>query len=216
MEAGSIIKAHLHLNSEKDENGRTSESSLVHALRNIRLITERDQDTGVATPDGYLGNWIGAIGYITILDQIGKCYRPLSQERISDANMSPIKKALFYFNFTNLNGKEIDAIYALRNAFHHDFSLLNLDEGRRRAKYIHHFQVNAHPTDRIIRLPFTPWDGNIDNRNNENATYVNLQALGDLVEKVYAELIKLESKGELILELAGGETELKARYIFYH
>jgi hypothetical protein len=128
--------------------------------------------------------------------------------------MSPIMKALFYF--TDLCEKEVEAIYALRNAFHHDFSLLNLDEQHRRPKYIHHFQVNAHPTNHIIRLPSTQWDGDINNRNNENATYVNLQALGDLVEKIYAELIKLEAKGELILELAGGETELKARYIFYH
>jgi hypothetical protein len=214
MGAGSVIKAHLYLNSERDENGRISESSLVHALRNIRLITERDQDTGVAKPHGYLGNWIGAIGYITILDQVGKCYRPSSKERIKDAKMSPIKKALFYF--TDLKEKEVEAIYALRNAFHHDFSLLNLDEERRRPKYIHHFQVNAHPTDHIVRLPTTQWDGDIDNRNNENATYVNLQALGDLVENIYTKLLKLESNGQLELELAGRETELKARYIFYH
>ncbi|MBI2284508.1 MAG: hypothetical protein HYU71_12420 [Bacteroidetes bacterium] len=214
MEIGSIIKAHLYLNSERDENGKVSESSLVHALRNIRLITERDQDTGIATPNGYLGNWIGAIGYITILDQIGKCYRPTYKEIIKDTKISPIKKALFYF--ANLNEKEVDAIYALRNAFHHDFSLLNLDENKKRAKYIHHFQVNAHPTEYIVKLPLTQWDGDINNRNNGNATYVNLQALGDLVENVYAKLLTLESNGEIVLELAGGEAELKARYIFYH
>lgn len=212
MEVGSVIKEHLHLNSAQDENGRTSESSLVHALRNIRLITGRNQDTGVATPDGYLGNWIGAIGYITILDQIGKCYRPKNKEVINPTNTPSIKKALGYFS--NLNEDEKVAIYALRNAFHHDFSLLNINIGR--PELCHHFEVNAHPTNHIVRLPKTRWDGKVSSRSPENVTYVNLQALGDLVEGIYTELLNLESKGELSLELDGDEIELKARYIFYH
>lgn len=212
MKMGSIIKAHLYLNSEKDENGKVSESSLVHALRNIRLTTERDQDTGIATPNGYLGNWIGAIGYITILDQIGKCYRPTYKEKINPPNTPSIKKALAYFS--NLNEDERVVIYALRNAFHHDFSLLNINLGK--PEMCHHFEVNAHPTNHIVRLPKKQWDGKVDSRCPENVTYVNLQALGDLVEGIYTELLHLESKGELLLELDGGETELKARYIFYH
>ncbi|MDE3237264.1 MAG: hypothetical protein KGO81_15060 [Bacteroidota bacterium] len=208
----NLIKTHLYLNNEKDEKGRIAESSLVHGLRNIRLITGRNQDTGLANPGGYLGNWIGAIGYITILDQIGTCYRPEFKERINETTMPSIQKALVYF--TSLTKEEIYAVYALRNAFHHDFSLLNINLNKK--KYCHHFEVDAHPTNYVIRLPKTPWDGNISSRNRTNATYVNLQALGDLVEGIYTELLRLESENKLVLELDGGELELKARYIFYH
>lgn len=214
MESTNAIKNHLYLNSETDTNGRVTESSLVHALRNIRLITDRNQDTGIPDPpDGYLGNWIGAIGYITILDQIGKCYRPKTKEKIT-TNISPIQKTLFYFS--ELENEEIWAIYALRNAFHHDFSLLNLDKPQMRQKYIHHFHVNAHPTNPIVKLPTKKWDGKINTRNSDNATYVNLQALGDLVENIYTQLLQMENANELSLELEGGEAELEARYIFYH
>ncbi len=214
MEAINAIKNHLNLNSETDSNGLVTESSLGHALRNIRLITGRNQDTGIALPHGYLGNWIGAIGYLTILDQIGKCYRPLSKSKITPANMPSIQKALVYF--TNLIEDERIAIYALRNAFHHDFSLLNRDEQKKRAKYIHHFIVDATPTSPLIKIPTTKWDGKIENLNQENHTYVNLQAFGDLVEKIYKTLLELESKNELSLELDGGESELQARYLFCH
>ena len=210
METKNVIRTHLHLNSAEDENGQIAESSLVHALRNIRLITGRNQDTGAAIPGGYLGNWIGAIGYITILDQIGKCYRPNCKNKITD-NRSPIKKALAYF--TKLSDNEIDAVYALRNAFHHDFSLLNIFPGNN-----YHFAVNQHATNPIVILPPVKceWDGNIANRNNNNQTYNNLQALGDLVEDIYTQILLLEESGNLLLDLDGGEDALQARYIFYH
>lgn len=215
MESTNAIKNHLYLNSETYTNGRVTESSLVHALRNIRLITDRNQNTGIPdTPDGYLGNWIGAIGYLTLLDQIGKCYRPISKIKITPANMPSIQKALAYFSI--LTEDERIAIYALRNAFHHDFSLLNLDEPKMRPKYIHHFLVNAHPTNHIVKLPTNKWDGKIGTRNSDNATYINLQALGDLVENIYTQLLLLEKTNELSLELKGGESELEARYIFHH
>lgn len=205
------IKNHLYLITNTDENGRVSESSLVHALRNIRLITGRNIDSGVIDSDsnlGYPGNWIGAIGYLTILDQIGKCYRPNSKNKITDKR-SPIKKALAYF--TKISDEEANAVYALRNAFHHDFSLLNIYNGNN-----YHFAVNQHATNPVVILPSIQWDGNINNRNICNQTYINLQALGDLVENIYTQLLQLENSNKLVLDLDGGKEELTARYIFYH
>ncbi len=213
MESTNAIKNHLFLNSETDTNGRVTESSLVHALRNIRLITDRNQDTGIPNPpNGNLGNWIGAIGYLTLLDQIGKCYRPISKIKITPANMPSIQKALAYFS--SLTEDERIAIYALRNAFHHDFSLLNINKDK--LKYCHHFEVNAHSSNPIVILPKIQWDGILDSRSRNNVTYVNLKALGDLVENIYTQLLQMENANELSLELEGGEAELEARYIFYH
>jgi hypothetical protein len=205
----NIIEVHLSLNSLKNEQGIIFESSLVHALRNIRLITGRDEETGIASSDGYLSNWLGAIGYFAILDQIGKCYRPKIKDKII-TNISSIKKALIYF--TPLSNEEINAIYALRNAFMHDFSLLNKDD----TKNFHHFGVYAENTEKTIILPKHKWDGNIISRNQTNLTIINLQAFGDLVENIYKSLLELNSANQLSLDLDGGETELKARYIFYH
>ncbi|MBL7761552.1 MAG: hypothetical protein JNK08_12715 [Sediminibacterium sp.] len=219
MNIQNAIKTHLCLNSERDENGRIYESSLVHALRNIRLITGRNEETGVAEPNGYLGNWIGAIGYLTLLDQIGKCFRPKSElHQEYQNNTPPIKKALMNFNLNNLTNDEINAIYALRNGFHHDFSLLNIElkKNTTQIKNAHHFAVEVGSTNPVVKLPKIPWDGEIANRTKENVTYVNLQALGDMVENIYKLLLELESKNELLLELLGGESELRARYIFSH
>jgi hypothetical protein len=214
MESINAIKNHLYLKGERDATGLYKESCLVHALRNIRFITGRNQDTGISTPDGYLGNWIGAIGYMAILDQIGTCFRPTSFKKVDNPKMPSIQKALIYF--TNLNEEERFAIYALRNAFHHNFSLINIDDKISRHKYDHHFIVDATPSSPLIKLPTSKWDGKIENLNQENHTYVNLQAFGDLVEKIYKTLLELESKNELSLELDGGESELQARYLFCH
>jgi hypothetical protein len=205
------IQIHLNLKGFKDQNSLIYESSLVAALRNSRLITGRNLDTGI--PDspliGSLGNWNGAMGYITILDQIGKCYRPSQKEAIT-TKTSSIEKSLHYF--TTLTPAEIKAIYALRNAFFHDYSLLNKDN----TTNYHRFKVDNHSTNPIVVLPDQVWDGDINNRNSHNETYINLKTLGDLVEAIYEDLLKLERDNNLSLDLPNGENELMARYVFCH
>jgi hypothetical protein len=145
------------------------------------------------------------MGYITILDQIGKCYRPKNKLQLKESK-SAIIKALNYF--TDLNDKEINALYALRNAFFHDFSLFN----KFNSKYLYQFIVDNHPTNPVAVLPKNDWDGKLDNICNDNATYVNLQALGDLVENIYKMLLELSNNGDLEIELEGQENELVSKY----
>ena len=208
----SAIKAHLATIDYKDANGLTNHSTLPFALREVRTITRRNRVTGHVDPNtsGFPGNWIGAMGYMTILDQIGSCYRPVNTHKIIDK--PSIIVALSYF--TSLSDREKDAIYALRNAFFHDFSLLNMSSKR----YLHHFRVDSEPQNALIILPPITdiWDGKINNRADTNYTYVNLRGLGDLVEGIYRDLLLLESKNELALDLAGGEPELIARYFISH
>jgi hypothetical protein len=207
----TAVQIHLNLQSYKDSSNLIHESSLVAGLRTSRLITGRNIDIGAVDGTntcGYLGSWNGAMGYITILDQIGKCYRPDSKPQ-NTTNASSIKKALEYF--TTLSMAEINAIYALRNAFFHDFSLLNKD-----TRNYHRFKVDNHPTNSVVVLPTQSWDGNINNFTATNETYINLKTLGDLVESIYQQLLTLETTGHLILDLPGGDQELLARYIFYH
>lgn len=208
----NAIQIHLSLKEHRTQNGLILDSCLTAALREARRITGRNEDTGSPDPSskfGYLGHWLGAMGYLTILDQIGKCYRPKGTPKIT-SNMSPIKKSLRYF--THLSEGEIDALYALRNAFFHDFSLFNKDKTRN----LHHFLVDNHPRKPVVMLPKEKWDGNLQNQKAENTTYVNLKTLGDLVETIWQNLMRLQSNNELSIELKGGAEELLARYVIYH
>jgi hypothetical protein len=209
MDKYETIKNHLTLINVKAEDGFIHYSTLCGALRDARTMTGRNIETGTKDDSnkcGYLGSWLGAMGYITILDQIGKCYRPSKKEPL-EKNMPGIKKVLNYYS--ELTEPEINAIYALRNAFFHDFSLFNND----RSNYIHQFIVDNHSTNPVVILPMTNWDGKIDNINKDNATYINLQALGDLVESIYKKLLELSKINALEIELEEKEDELAIRYL---
>ena len=203
----------MNLQGYQQAPGQIIESCLTAALRDARKISGRNLTTGqpdTANQCGHLGSWSGAMCYLTILDQIGECYRPNAKAQIP--NGFAIKKALKYF--TTLSDPEIDAIYALRNAFFHDFSLYNRNAAHQSLQ--HTFTVDNHPTNNVVVLPATPWDGQMANRTAHNNTYINLKALGDLVEDIYKSLITLESSGTLTLDLPGGNSELLDRYTFIH
>lgn len=207
------IQVHLNLQSYQTPSGQTLESCLTAALRDARKITGRDIATGKTDPNsqcGHLGSWTGAMCYMTILDQIGKCYRPGGKAQLTSG--STIQKALSYF--TPLTTLEIDAVYALRNAFFHDFSLYNRNGANSSLQHV--FTVDNHPTNSVVVLPATQWDGLMTSRGANTTTYINLKTLGDLVEQIYQNLIALEAAGNLSLDLQNGTSELLDRYIFAH
>jgi hypothetical protein len=207
------VQIHLKLEGYEISKGQVMESCLTAALREARQLTGRDKSSGQADPKnttGNLGSWSGAMCYLTILDQIGKCYRPTSKTKAKKG--SSIERTLSYF--TDLSEDEIIAIVALRNAFFHDFSLYNHNTSNQKLQ--HFFSVDNHPTNRVVRLPAQSWNGKMSTRAKENNTYINLKTLGDLVEEIYKDLIKLESEKKLSLELPGGENELTNRYTYIH
>jgi hypothetical protein len=204
------IQFHLALIEIKIPTGQTVKSCLIAALQEARYITGRNAQTGL--PDdtiqhGYLGRWTGAMCYMTMLDQIGTCYKPKNQTRLSSG--STIIKALKYFT-NKLSDDEIDAIYALRNAFFHDFSLYNHNPSKPKLQHI--FTVGNHPTEKVVKLPQRQWDGKMSSRAVDNNTFINLKTLGDLVEEIYWTLLDIDSKDELEIELQGGPDELVNRY----
>ncbi len=209
----SPIQIHLKLEAFETAEGKKIDSCLTAAIREARQITGRNKTTGLPDAENEhsnLGRWSGAMCYMAILDQVGKCYRPTSILKIS--NGSPIEIALAYFS--SLTDNEICAIYALRNAFFHDFSLYNRNSIYQRMQ--HTFTVENHPTNKVVKLPINSWDGLMSSRNANNNTCINLKTFGDLVEEIYQKLITLESRNELSLELTGGEDELINRYTFMY
>ena len=210
MTDNEAIKFHL-TNFYKENFGLTFFSGFCGALKDARKMTGRNIKTGAkdnTNKFGHLGSWLGTIGYLSLLDQIGGCFRKVNGPTI-EANKSGIIKALK--NFSNLTDNEIDAIYALRNSFAHDYSLQNVGN---RLGLIHHFPVDNSDTKPVIILPQQNWDGLMNTKTPQNATYINLQALGDFVERLILNLIDLVDKNELEIILQGGKEELIARYSF--
>jgi hypothetical protein len=70
------------------------------------------------------GSWLGALGYMVMLDQIGECFRPANATPLPNATPDFIK-ALTYFA-EEIPDRERQALYALRCCFTHDYSLVNI------------------------------------------------------------------------------------------
>jgi len=179
-------------------------SALIRALGNIRKETGRDKN-GLKILGEDHGSWLGAIGYMVILDQIGNCFRP--RTRLTLHNLSSIQKALRYF--THLGHRRINAIYALRCALAHDYSLCNYHKNQ---SLQHRFVVTQGESPPLVKLPRVPWDGDILKNERRNVTVVNLEKLGDLVETIYKRLIALHKHNSLEISLKGGPNELIQRY----
>jgi hypothetical protein len=197
----------IHFSQKSSEGEMTRFSGFIAALGDARAATGRDEN-GAKRPGGYLGSWLGAVGYMSLLDQIGSCFKPKGVQIVTG---NTIKKALTYF--TNLTNNEIDSIYALRCAFAHDFSLYNINQ--RDQNLTHRFQVRQGPIGQIVVLPKIRWDGNYNNMTQDNETIINLELYGDLVEDICGKLKDMAKSGDLEIVLNGGAEELLKRYSFY-
>ena len=181
------INNHLSLKGFR-EGDIVWESSLVIAIRDARKATGRNEETGIPdnlTSCGYQGSWLGAIGYLTVLDLIGKTYKPKNQPDLIKTS-NTIDKALQYFG--NVTYKDASAIYALRCSLMHDYNLINFDK-KDRNEFNHVFEVDVsgplvtHRVSEsvIFELPM----------KKHSITKVNIKALCDKVEEIYSYLIQL-------------------------
>ena len=194
-----------HFTSLKDYVVSTSENpltSLFAGLRDARRATNRD-DNGKKNAGSH-ANWLGALGYMAVLDQIGSCF-----ESTRLATGSSIERAMCHFS--DLSDDDIQTVYALRCAFAHDYALINVNRPDR----THHFALVADGATPMIARPSTAWDGNVATITPANVTTVNLELLGDLVESVYKRLVQEANTGTLINRFAGGLDELEKRYMIY-
>lgn len=210
MTDNEAIKFHL-TNFYKEEFGSIHFSGFYSALKDARKITGRNMETGAkdnTNTFGDLGSWLGAVGYLSLLDQIGNCFKKVDRPA-DETNKSGIIKALK--NFSNLTDDEIGAIYALRISFAHDYSLQNTND--QNPNMTHHFYVYKSDDSAIVVLPKQKWDGKSD-KTAPNRTYINLQAFGDMTEKLISDLIKSVDDNKIEIILDGGKDELIDKYSF--
>ena len=194
---GHYLKAFspfTYLNTERH-------SSLTEALKACRQATKRDLFTGIHNTElicGYECNWIGFIGYFTVLDQIGSCFRPKDAPKIK-ATENKIEYAIknFAYDLIESDNRKLQAIKSLRNAFTHDFNLLNIPKSDSKiALEQHRFTVTVDIGTPlwIVRLPLALWDGNIefkDFSSTNNVTTVNLFGIAELTEMAYKKICDL-------------------------
>ncbi|MDQ0380294.1 hypothetical protein [Amycolatopsis thermophila] len=191
-------------------------SCLMAGLRDARSATGRDVESGNVDPATIdkIGNWLGALGYMVLLDQIGQCYRIRSVELKQPA--SDFVNALSLYA-PEISFLEAQALWALRCSFAHNYGLINAPKIKNvilREQLTHHFLLDASsdPGAPLVRLPKVKWDGQLAHCSKFNATWVDLRSLGDLVEAIYRKLVELHDENSLVLGLPGGLAELQKRF----
>lgn len=175
-------------------------SSLYLAIADARVASGRDRDTGdVVNPDPPT-KWLGAIGYMALLDMLGSAIR----RRVgAPATGNSFKKALE--SFTALPEAERKAVYALRNAFAHDYSLVNDGPAG-----THLFRIEWDVASPLLVLPTVPWDGNYPVVAGTDDTVVNLFRFTELAESVLSAVETAYVAGDL--EMAVSDQEAEHRY----
>lgn len=178
-------------------------SSFRALLRNARKHTGRSEETGEVTDPSAVGDWLGALGYLVLLEQIGKCFA-VAGEPVQ--KHEPAASALV--SFGGVRRDEARALYALRCALAHDFGLQNRNEKHRYLQ--HQFTLLAVPGEPLVRLPAATWSGKRSDRSH--VTVVNLYELAEVSELVARTVVEKARDGRLELILDGGSDELLDRY----
>lgn len=204
------VAINFHLNGGgkiPQPNGKTLvvESGFHACLNDARFITGRNSN-GKIEDRSKTGSWLGTVGYIILLDQIGSCFYDSTK---SVQGRNTILTALA--NFTSLSQNEIDVIYALRNALAHDYALVNVNH--KTPSLQHSFALSRNEPS-FIKMPTSNWDGNFLNRTQTNQTTVDVEKFADLVESIYCNLKTIHAAGNLKIALKGGKNELITRYMF--
>jgi hypothetical protein len=171
-------------------------STLEASLKSCRHFTNRDED-GAVRAGAPTGDWLGAIGYLTLLDQIGGSVERMNPPR-TPSGRSLVERAIADFCI-GVSDEEAICLYALRNSLAHNFSLVNYPVGvniseNTRQKMTRLFTLTQ-GTSQLIEWPKIKW--NPRRPNSGGATIVDLQRVGDCVEEGVKEMRRAYVEGGL-------------------
>jgi hypothetical protein len=182
-------------------------TSFVAALEDARGASGRDITTGAVIDEPRTGHWLGAVGYLILLDQIGTCFKPKSAARLNGA--APIICCLRYWARGTSN-RESEAIYGLRNALAHDYSVFNPA-----AKVPQLYRLDRQVGRGVVRFGKRTWDGKYDKISRDSETLVSLRELSELSERIVSEVRSACNSSAIEILLNGGSDELLVRYGVY-
>ena len=110
---------------------------------------------------------------------------------------------------------EMEAIYALRCALAHDYSLFNVSRyPERYPNRTHAFKFVVNEMDPLVALPHRCWQGDYHDLTPDRETIVNLRKVGDLGEQVVLNLRKAHAENRLSLRLDLQEFEVRYGMVF--
>lgn len=201
------IKHYFSQSRTLDNGSMRVFSSFGELLEIARKLTGRYPTNGAKIVSENRSSWLGVLAYLILLDQIGGCFKPKTEALLHNKN--EVQKALYYFS-NGLNSKEVDAIYALRCCLAHDFNLCNIND--KNLSLTHHFSISYGSQERVIKLPKISWDGNYENRTDDNRTFIDVEQLCNLIESALCKLFALRDQNQLDCILHGGTDELLQRY----
>lgn len=205
-----LLTDYLKLPPPDDPTRVSKCSCLGLALRDARRVTGRDDLGAIRRPED-VGTWAGAIVYLCVLDQLGSAVRRegLDSEREGRLRekQNSFKRCLV--QFSQLGDDEINALWALRNAFAHNFSLVSKDVRLRGTWHLFSLSVAG---AQLVRLPPHRWDGTIG--DVAATTIVSLVGVGDLAEAVCRDVRIAHEAGQLRLALSDEEFRLRYFLMF--
>jgi|APTNR8051073442_1049403.scaffolds.fasta_scaffold00090_13 hypothetical protein len=174
-------------------------------LRDSRRMTGRDPDSGVVVHPEQTVCWLGILGYMILLDQLGKCFRPKGAKPRSRNGFKSVLR-----DFAGLNDADITALWALRCTLAHDYSLVAEDA---KSGYLtYHFRLIGGNAPPIVTHPKTPWHGRLGVDYDDDATTINVELFANLVETIVQLIRERNEDGEIEICLRGGWHELLNRY----
>lgn len=210
LDSATLDAISRHLYDQHAVNGIKYQSSLIAVLGDARAAADRDGN-GEVRPDRRSQSWLAATAYLALLDQVGTSFAIVG---VGVAGPTPIHHALKTFSHVQ-DESTTEALYALRCALLHDYSLVNVDRSGKHPMRTHLFRLTADATSPLVQMPTSPWDGRYERfgPTREHETSVNLRKVGDLAEQVVVRL-RTEHEAERLgirLELA----EFELRYGMY-
>jgi hypothetical protein len=200
IDADATVTLYLFL--PVTHEGTSYRSSLEALLRDARGATGRDLGDGSVKHADHSRSFLGAMGYLALVDQMSKAIDPGAPRRAGPLQGGNAFETLL-LRVTNVTPDEAAALYALRCSFVHQYGLLNdghqrrrknesSDEKVKREKRIvslrHMFQLGADGGGLIALgnrriTPDTPM-------SKIDPTFVDLRTLADTAEQL-VEAIRL-------------------------
>jgi hypothetical protein len=206
-DARAAIERHLY--ECEPAAGMKYQSSLIAILGDARGAANRDGE-GRVKPNKRSQSWLGATAYLIMLDQVGKVFKVNGAPDTFD---HPIGLAISHF--TPIQDEAIiEALYALRCALAHDYSLFNRDKHGTRPMRDHAFNFTADTVSPLVEFPSSKWNRIYKDPPLEQTTVVNLRRVGDLGETVVRSLRRHHREETLGLRLSLDEFEWRYGMLF--
>ena len=177
-------------------------------LKSILPVTL--QEINHARHKEYSKNFVPVVGAFAVIEQIGFCYSRTDITTFSNSAASPILKALYYFTDYPEGHLDTKALYALRNSFLHNASLMAIAQHKNKPSFYFQFDRKI---ENLAKYSTVAWDGKVETFRPEMTTLINPDKIINLASSIVDKALACLEAGTLSVDLEGGEKELFYRFL---